>query len=300
MALKRIWLLGGLLLAGCVFASPNAGLPAASTAAAAATPLPTETAPPSPALPPLDEAALANATVTLPETGPVTLTDGLWTEGDRRVRLLRWAPGQLSGGEPGAVAALSLNLGGSGNFVYLAAFANRDGKASQLGEALPLEDRADLEHLSIQNARVMLTAWLHWGDDPSCCPGKHVRLTYRTDETGLWLETLSAETGEDVWREISLSDAEAEADALHLRGQVRVVPFENTLVYRWRTADGALWAEGSFMVQPDNAETMGGPGSFDIRLPWPDVPAGRALWLEILEPSMRDGSPLALYAIRVR
>ncbi len=295
---------GGLLAVFLLAVSAGCG-PQATPAPIADTPLPSVVAPTAePVLAPasaLDEEALQQVTLTLPETGTITLRDGAWVEGEKRVRLLDWAAGWLTyDGSRDAVAAFSLNLGGSGHFVYLAVFNNQDGLPVQQGQAVFLADRPELLNLSLVDGLVFVEARLHWGDDPLCCPQKSVRLIYHPWAEGLRLQSFAAATGETSWHEVRFLRLAMDDEWVSVYGVVTVMPFENTLVYRWRTLDGQVLAEGPLQAQPDDPNVMGGSGTFTLTLPWPTPLPEGPLWLEVYEPSMRDGSWLTLYAARVR
>ncbi len=252
--------------------------------------------PPTPTpLPDLDEAALQVATLTLPETGPITLQDGYYAQGETRVSLLTWAKGWLVyNGGIDAVAAVSLNTGGTGNFVYLVAFYNEQGTAMQHGDAIFVGDRVQINELSIWDGRIMLDAVTHWQDEPFCCPSKHVRLTYKNTSWGWRLERMATFMPAGAVHQVSfLRVGPLEGSRLQIYGLVSTLPAENTLVYRWRAAEdtgGAILEQGTITVIPDDT---GSAGHFEAAIPLPAVPPNFDAVLQIVEISLRDGSVLA-------
>ncbi len=302
-----------LLLAACNL--PAAGAPPLPTKTAAGEPrltvspagtrplsiteaAPTPAPPPSPTpVPsPAGEASLGSLTVTLPDTGEITLQDGRFTAGNTHVILLETAQGDGL-----AAALLSVNLGGSGSFVYLAAFAPQGGTFVQQGEAVFIEDRPEIHSLTVQEGHILVDAALHWGDEPLCCPTKHALLTFLPTAEGTRLQRVSTFTPDGTERRIVLAAPAnfAEVTApVQVEGRVSVMPFENALTYRWVTADGLeVLEEGGFMAQPDDPDVMGGSGTFSAALPLPAVPPHLDLQLQILDLSMRDGSVLAMDSV---
>ncbi len=274
-------------------ASPAGTLPLSITEAA---PTPAPSPSPTPVPSSAGEASLRNLTVTLPDTGEITLQDGRFTAGDTHVTLLETAQG-----EGLAAALLSVNLGGSGSFAYLVTFAPQGGTFAQQGEAVFIEDRPEIHNLAVREGHVLVDAALHWEDEPLCCPTKHVLLTFLPMEDGARLQRVSTFTPDGTERRIVLAAPAnfAEVTApVQVEGRVSVMPFENTLTYRWVTADGLdVLEEGGFMAQPDDPDVMGGSGTFSAALPLPAVPPYLDLQLQILDLSMRDGSALAMDSV---
>jgi heat shock protein HslJ len=82
-------------------------------------------------------------------------------------------------GAPGteAIAMLSSNSGGSGEFVYVAAFGVRDGKLVNLATA-EVGDRTKLQNLWLQGGKVIMDVVEAGPKDPACCPTQLARKTY--------------------------------------------------------------------------------------------------------------------------
>jgi len=82
-------------------------------------------------------------------------------------------------GAPGseAVAMLSSNSGGSGEFVYVAVFGVQDGRLLNLGTA-EVGDRTKLQNLWLQGGKVVMDVVEAGPKDPACCPTQLARKTY--------------------------------------------------------------------------------------------------------------------------
>jgi len=150
-------------------------------------PPPPVAAPPGPPPTPTLE-QLRSASVSGVFDQAVTLSGGVF-EGEplepgaaSRPRLLLWEPtvhfGDLDGAEGSeAVAMLSSSSGGSGEFVYLAAFAVRDGQLVNLGTA-PVGDRTKLQSLWLERGTIVMDVIEAGPDDAACCPTQVARKTY--------------------------------------------------------------------------------------------------------------------------
>ncbi len=93
-----------------------------------------------------------------------------------------WEPAVVFGdmdGAPGdeAVAMLSSNSGGSGEFVYIAIFGVRDGKLVNLGTA-KVGDRVKLQSLWLQQGKAIMDVVEAGPNDAACCPTQLARKTY--------------------------------------------------------------------------------------------------------------------------
>ena len=82
-------------------------------------------------------------------------------------------------GQPGdeVVVLVSASTGGSGSFVYVAAFGHRDGRLTPATAAL-VGDRVKVLALSIADRRVTLDIVEAGPGDPQCCPSRLARKTY--------------------------------------------------------------------------------------------------------------------------
>jgi len=81
----------------------------------------------------------------------------------------KMAFGDLSdGGE--AVAVIYSETGGSGTFVYLNLYLERNNKMEQSGYPVFLGDRIKVKKVSIQDKKVILDLITHGKGEPLCCP----------------------------------------------------------------------------------------------------------------------------------
>lgn len=131
---------------------------------------------------------LKGATVSGVFEQAVTLTDGKYDGppaapgAASRPTVMLWDTAVVFGdvdGAPGseAVAMLSSNSGGSGEFVYVAVFGVRDGKLVNLGTA-EVGDRTKLQNLWLQGGKVIMDVVEAGPKDPACCPTQLARKTY--------------------------------------------------------------------------------------------------------------------------
>jgi heat shock protein HslJ len=126
---------------------------------------------------------------------PITLRDGVWLGPPSApgaasgLQITLWdepvAYGDLDGQDGDeAVVLASATTGGSGSFLYIAAFSWRDGR---LGEATAtlVGDRVKVLALSVVNRRVILEIVKAGPDDPLCCPSRFARKTYALQGSAL-------------------------------------------------------------------------------------------------------------------
>lgn len=136
----------------------------------------------------LDESTLKNGSYELPELGTLRLRDGRYEraygEGATqvsRVTYLLAATGHLDGdGVEDAAAALAVDSGGSGTFVYLMAMHNQNGIAQHVGARF-LGDRVRVQGLSIAEGRIVAHLRTFAPSDPLCCPSLEVTRSYRME-----------------------------------------------------------------------------------------------------------------------
>ena len=139
-----------------------------------------------PPAPTLDQVKAATVTGVLEQ--PVTLAGGVY-EGPpaqpgaaSRPTLTLWLPtvgfanvDSAPGSE--AVALLSTNSGGSGEFVYVAVFGIQDGKAVSLATA-PVGDRVKLHKLWVEQGHIRMDVIEAGPKDPACCPTQLARKSF--------------------------------------------------------------------------------------------------------------------------
>jgi heat shock protein HslJ len=145
-----------------------------------------ESAPP-PAVPPTPQ-QLLGASVTGVFDAAVTLAEGSYAGppaagGSSRPTLQLWVPsivfGDVVDSSAGneAVALLSSNSGGSGEFVHLGVFAATDGQARSLAVA-PVGDRVKLHRMWVEGGKVVMDVIEAGPGDAACCPTRVARKTY--------------------------------------------------------------------------------------------------------------------------
>lgn len=79
-----------------------------------------------------------------------------------------------------AVAMLSSNPGGTGEFVYLAVFGMRDGSLANLA-TVPVGDRVKLQNLWLERGKVIMDVIEAGPNDAACCPTQVARKTFGYD-----------------------------------------------------------------------------------------------------------------------
>lgn len=220
---------------------------------------------------------LKGATVSGVFEQAVTLSDGKYDGpppaegGASHPTLMLWEPAVVLGdldGEPGneAVAMLSSNSGGSGEFVYLAAFGIRDGKVVNLGTA-EVGDRTRLQNLWLQGGKVVMDVVEAGPSDAACCPTQLARRTYvfdggtlkqaKSDVLGtLTVATLTA----NEWQLVSIDGQPLPADS-----KAPVIHFEREGIRGFAgcnrfTASVKETAPGVIEVGPAAATRMACPG----------------------------------------
>jgi riboflavin synthase alpha subunit len=91
-------------------------------------------------------------------------------------------------------------------------------------------------------------------------------------------------------------DGDQISGSVQLAGSVTIAPFENNLVYTIIDASGNELASGSITV---DAETLGGPGTFDQAIDLGAIPAGSIVRILVSDVSVADGSTLAMDSVEV-
>ena len=79
-----------------------------------------------------------------------------------------------------ALAMLSSNAGGSGEFVYLAVFGMRDGALANVA-TVPVGDRVRLQNLWLERGKVIMDVIEAGPNDAACCPTQVARKTFGYD-----------------------------------------------------------------------------------------------------------------------
>jgi hypothetical protein len=250
-----------------------------------------------PTVPPLTEAMLRNGTYRLPQFGEtVTLVDGKFDRAESMENLLHVqivepiAFGDLNGdGVADAAVILSENGGGSGFLISVVVMLNQGGVPVQSADRF-IEDRAQINNLTIQNQRIALDAIIHGVQDPMCCPTLPAVETMQLWHGGLVLVGFASSTGGQL-RAIAITAPQSGSTAtgsVQVAGNFTIAPFENTFAYEFFNVGGSMIANGSFV-------TAGG-GAFNAAVSLAGIPAGEVI-LEIEDLSAADGSLLAMDSV---
>jgi hypothetical protein len=273
------------------------------TAAPTDTLVPTK--PPAPTASRLTAEQLKNAEYYLPQYDrTVKLANGSYEAGSgadyiSTTLLTTLAFGDLNGdGVDDAAVLLAENGGGSGVFVSVIVMLNQNGQPAQSSSAL-IDDRPQINGLSIENGQITVAATIHGPSDPGCCPNFPVSETYAWTPTQLELVRFSSKTPTGIERELHLDlpvpDTEA-SSFLQVQGSFTISPFENTLTYRLVDEQDHPLAEGPITAK---SEGVGGPGTFAATIDLAGMPSGSAVRLEIFDLSAADGSTLAMDSVLV-
>ena len=239
----------------------------------------------------------------------VQLSNGVYESGTPggadfiSVRVLDFvASGDLNGDGTDEVAALvSENYGGTGVFVFLAVYTDAGGTLIYQNSVI-VDDRPQVNAMSIVNGEVFLDVVVHGKDEPMCCPtlrtARHYHLSSLNQIDLVDFVTFTpAGTPRTITIEAPPSGAEV-MSSVQVRGNVAIAPFENTLAYRIYDLAGVEMAAGAITV---NAPDLGAPGTFDtvIQLGSGLSGAGATVRLEVQDISAADGSLLAMDSIEL-
>ena len=197
------------------------------------------------------------------------------------------------------VALIAENYGGSGVFVFLAEYEDVNGTLNFLSSVL-LDDRPQLNELSIDGGEIVLSAITHATDDPMCCPTLQTTRRYRLLlPTQLEMTEYTTFTRDGRPRTITINVPIHGAEvysSFQLKGSVAIAPFENNLVYRIYDLGGVELASGSVTV---DAPELGGPGTFDSIIELGNILSGSVVRVEIQDISAADGSLLAMDSVEL-
>lgn len=294
-----------LLLLGCRPATPPAS---EQTPARPATVTNTTLLPATPTMVP-GIAEVRNAQYQLGATNGlqiVQLTDGKFEQGSpggtdfTSVNLTNYvAAGDLNGDGANEVAALvSENYGGSGVFVFLAVYSKVNDTLTFQASTM-VDDRPQLNALSIENGEAYVDAVIHDADDPMCCPTLRSTRHYRLADNLLDMTDYTTFTPDGKPRTITIESPTPGGEvfsSIPLKGNVAVAPFENTLSYSIKDVSGIELSAGSV---PVTAPDLGAPGTFDTMLPLGNILSGTVLRLEVQDLSAADDSLLAMDSVEL-
>jgi hypothetical protein len=295
-----------LLLLGCRPATPPPS--AADLTQIAAATITATVAPPTVEVP--DEAAqIRNAQYELGAANTlqvVKFSDGEFEQGipgsDNFISIALTdfiAVGDLDADGTDEIAALvSENYGGTGVFVFLAIYADIDG-AFTFQTSTIVDDRPQLNELSIENDEIFLEAVIHGTNDPMCCPTLKTMRHYRFVDNQLDRIDYTTFTPEGMPRTITIESPTNGSEvfsSVQMKGQVAIAPFENNLAYRIFDVSGIELSAGAVAV---SAPDLGAPGTFDVVIPLGRALSDSIIRIEVQDLSAADGSLLAMDSVEL-
>jgi hypothetical protein len=209
------------------------------------------------------------------------------------------AVGDLNGDETNEVAALvSENYGGSGVFVFLAVYTNENGKLTFQNSTM-VDDRPQLNALSIEGGEIFLDAVVHGPDDPMCCPALQTVRHYRFVDNQLEMADYTTFTPDGKPRMITIespTNGKEVFTSVPIKGKVAIAPFENTLAYRIYDVSGIELSAGPISV---SAPDPGAKGTFNALIPLGNALSGSIIRIEVQDLSAKDGSLLAMDSVEL-
>jgi hypothetical protein len=197
-----------------------------------------------------------------------------------------------------AAALVSENYSGTGVFVFLTVYSRVDGAWTFQSSAM-VDDRPQLNELSIENNEIFLDAIIHGTDEPMCCPTLRTTRHYRFVDNLLDLVDYTTFTPDGQPRTITIESPPSGTDvftSVPIKGQVAIAPFENNLVYRIYDLSGIELSAGTLTV---SAPDLGAPGTFESLIPLGKVLSGAIIRLEVQDLSAADGSLLAMDSVEL-
>lgn len=210
------------------------------------------------------------------------------------------AGGDLNADGREEVAVLvSENYGGTGVFGFLAVYENVNGMLTFLTSNM-VDDRPQLNALSIDNGEIFLEAVIHGPDEPMCCPTLRTMRHYRLVEGNqLDMTDYTTFTPDNRPRTITIespANGTETFSSVQLKGKVAIAPFENNLAYRIYDVSGIELSAGPIAV---NAPDLGAPGTFDVMIPLGSILSGAVIRIEVQDISAADGSLLAMDSVEL-
>jgi len=209
------------------------------------------------------------------------------------------AIGDLDEDGTAEIAALvSENYGGTGVFVFLAVYADIDGVLT-FQTSIIVDDRPQLNALSIENSEIFLDAVIHGTDDPMCCPTLKTMRHYRLVDNQLEMTDYTTFTPDGKPRTITIespTDGSEVFTSVQMKGQVAIAPFENNLAYRILDVSGIELSAGSVAV---SAPDLGAPGTFEVVIPLGRALSDSIVRIEVQDLSAADGSLLAMDSVEL-
>jgi len=202
-------------------------------------------------------------------------------------------------GEADVAALFSENYGGTGVFVFLAVYINVNG-ALVFQTSSIVDDRPQLNVLSIENNEIFLDATIHGFEEPMCCPTLRTTRHYRLAEGGqLDMTDFTTFTPDGRPRTITIESPANGSEvfsSIQVKGSVAIAPFENNLTYSIQDVGGIELARGAISV---SAADPGAPGTFDEVISLGNILSGAVIKLEVQDISAADGSLFAMDSVEL-
>lgn len=209
------------------------------------------------------------------------------------------ARGDLNGdGENEVAALIAENFGGTGTFVFLAIYADVDRKLTFQTSKL-IDDRPQINTLSIEDNEIFLDTITHASEDPMCCPTLKTTRHFRLVDGQLDMTNYTTFTPDGKPRTITITAPASGTitySSVQVTGKVVIAPFENNLVYRIYDVGGVELSSGAITV---SAPDPGAPGTFDTVIPIRTVLSGAVIRIEVQDISAADGSLLAMDSVEL-
>jgi hypothetical protein len=210
------------------------------------------------------------------------------------------AAGDLNAdGEDEVAALISENYGGTGVFVFLVIYQKVNGALAFQTSSI-VDDRPQLNGLSIENNEIFLDATIHGFEEPMCCPTLRTTRHYRLAEGGqLDKIDYTTFTPDGRPRTITIESPPNRSEvfsSVQIKGNVAVAPFENNLTYSIEDVGGVELSRGAITV---SAADPGAPGTFDTVISLGNVLSGALIKLEVQDISAADGSLFAMDSVEL-
>ena len=184
-----------------------------------------------------------------------------------------------------AVAVVYVNYGGTGTFIHLVAFLDRDGAPVQAGRVL-LGDRARVESMAISSGEISANMLTHGPDDGLCCPSLNVTREFRL------------QAGRIASIQSLVLDAplpgQTVASGVELRGRTSTLPPSGSLTYLVYDARGGVIGMGRIPVSAGSVHS----GAFAEPIEF-NSGAGGPGRIEVIDDHWTESSPLARTVVQV-
>ena len=209
------------------------------------------------------------------------------------------ATGDLNADGSDEIAALvAENFGGTGVFIFLVVYTDVNGTPTFFASRI-VDDRPQLNALSIENGEIFLDATIHGESDPMCCPALKTTRHYRLVNDQLDMTDFTSFTPDGKPRTITIESPVTGMEArssVQIKGNVAIAPFENNLTYSIKDGAGVEVSRGALTV---TAPDLGAPGTFDASIPLGNILSDTVITIEIQDISAADSSLLAMDSVEL-